>query len=57
MIEAGLRPEKEAAVSRDFALFEEAVQYFLRVTNVQEGLTHFPTIRQTSFPFAEGPGV
>lgn len=56
MIEAGLRPEKAATVSRDFASFEEAVQYFLRVTNVQDGMSYFPQIMQRAFPFAEEPG-
>lgn len=56
MIEAGLRPEKEAAVSEDFASFEEAVHYFLRVTNVQEGPTYFPKVMQGLLPFEEEPG-
>jgi len=56
-IEAGLRPEKSATVSRDFASFEEALQYFLRVTNIRDGMSHFPKIMQRAFPFAEEPGT
>jgi len=55
MIEAGLRPEKEATESRDFASFEEALEYLLRVTNVRDGLSHFPKIMQRTFQFVEEP--
>lgn len=56
MMEAGLRPEKKAAISEDFASFEEAVQYFLKVTNVREGPTYFPKIMQGLLPFEEEAG-
>ena len=53
MIEAGQRPEKAAAVNRDFASYEEAVQYFLRTTNVTDARTYFADIAQGTLPFAE----
>jgi hypothetical protein len=53
MIEAGQRPEKSAAVNRDFASYEEAVQYFLRTTNVTDARTYFADIAQGTLPFAE----
>jgi hypothetical protein len=57
MIEAGFRPEKWAEASRDFASFEEALQYFLRVTDIREGMTYFPRLRQHVLPFGEEPGI
>lgn len=53
MIEAGLRPEKMAAVNQDFASYEEALEYFLRTTNVTDAGAHFADIAQGRFPFAE----
>jgi hypothetical protein len=53
MIEAGQRPEKSAAVNRDFASYEEALQYFLRATNVTDARTYFADIAQGTLPFAE----
>lgn len=53
MIEAGQRPEKAAEVNKDFASYEEAVQYFLRTTNVTDARTYFADIAQGTFPFAE----
>jgi hypothetical protein len=52
-IEAGLRPEKPATVNRDFASYQEALQYFLRVTNIIDAMTCFPNMMQTSFKFDE----
>jgi hypothetical protein len=51
MIEAGLRPEKAAAVNKDFASYEEALQYFLRKTNVTDAWTCFAEIAQGTLPF------
>lgn len=53
MIEAGQRPEKAAAVNRDFASYEEALQYFLRTTNVIDARTYFADIAQGTLPFAD----
>jgi len=41
MIAAGLRPEKAATISAEYASFEEAVQYFLRETNVANAREYF----------------
>ena len=53
MIEVGQRAEKAAAVNRDFASYEEALQYFLRTTNVTDARTYFADIAQGTLPFAE----
>jgi hypothetical protein len=53
MIDAGLRPEKAAEVNRDFASYEEALQYFLKTVKIVDAMAHFPDIAQRSFPFAE----
>ncbi len=53
MIDAGLRPEKAAAVNRDFASYEEALQYFLRATNITNAMDHFADIAQGKLPFAD----
>ena len=55
VIEAGLRPEKSASASGEFASFEEALQYFLRLTNIRDGLSYFPKIMQQAFQFQEQP--
>ena len=52
MIEAGLRPERAATINRDFASYEEAVQYFLRATNVTDARMYFVDLAQGKFPFA-----
>ncbi len=57
MIEAGLRPEKLAEVNRQFGSFEEALHYFLGVTNIRDGLTYFPKIMQRALPFEGEPGA
>ena len=53
MIEAGFRSEKAATVNRDFASYEEALQYFLRVSNITDARTYFADIAQGTLPFAE----
>ena len=53
MIEAGQRPEKSAVVNRDFASYEEALQYILRTANITDAAAHFPDLAQRKFPFAE----
>jgi hypothetical protein len=53
MIEAGQRPEKLAAASREFASYEEALQYFLRTTNILDASAHFAAIAQGVLPFVE----
>ena len=53
MIEAGLRPEKAATINRDFASYEEAVQYFLRVTNITDARTYFADLAQGILPFPD----
>jgi hypothetical protein len=56
MIEAGLRPEKAATINRDFASYEEALQYFLRTTNITDASTYFADFMQGDLPFpAEEP--
>jgi hypothetical protein len=52
MIEAGLRPEKAATINKDFASYEEAVQYFVRVTNITDARTYFADIFQGKLLFA-----
>ena len=51
MIEAGLRPERAATINRDFASYEEAVQYFLRATNITDARTYFADLAQGILPF------
>ena len=51
MIEAGLRPERAAAIDRSFASYEEAVQYFLRATNITDARTYFADLAQGILPF------
>lgn len=41
MIEAGLRAEKFGEVNRDFASYEEALQYFVRNANITDARTYF----------------
>jgi hypothetical protein len=53
MIGTGQRPEKRAVASREFASYEEALQYFLRTTNVTDASAHFAEIAQGLLPFAE----
>jgi len=53
MIEAGLRAEKSATVTRDFASYEEALQYFVRVANITDASSWFKDTRQRELPFAE----
>ena len=53
MIEAGLRPEEAAAVNRDFASYDEALQYFLRTTNITNAVDHFADIAQLKLPFTD----
>ena len=52
MIEAGLRPERTATINRDFASYEEAVQYFLRAANITDARTYFADLAQGILPFA-----
>ena len=52
MIEAGLRPERAATISRDFASYEEAVQYFLRATNITGAMAYFADLAQGKLPFS-----
>ena len=51
MIEAGLRPESAATTSREFASYEEGLQYFLRVTNVTNARMYFADPAQRVLPF------
>jgi hypothetical protein len=53
MIEAGLRPERAATVNRDFASYEEAVQYFLRATKITDARTYFADFDQRRLPFLD----
>ncbi len=41
------------AVNRDFASYEEALQYFLRTANVTDARTYFADIAQGRLSFAE----
>jgi hypothetical protein len=52
MIETGSRPEKAAAVNRDFASYEEALQYFLRTVNITDAGLYFADLAQGRLPFA-----
>ena len=51
MIEAGMRPEKAATRSNDFASYEEATQYFLQATNITDARNHFADLVQGILPF------
>jgi hypothetical protein len=53
MIEMGSRPEKAAAVNKDFASYEEALQYFLRTVNITDAGLYFADIAQGRLPFAD----
>ncbi len=55
MIDAGLRPEKAATKSKDFASYEEALQYFLRETNITNARMYFadPAQGLLAFRFEE----
>jgi len=53
MMEAGLSPEKAATSNRDFASYEEAVQYFLRATNVTDAAKYFADLAQGTLPFPD----
>lgn len=53
MMEAGLRPERAATVNEDFASYEEAVQYFLRATNITDARSHFEDLDQRRLPFSD----
>ena len=54
MIEAGMRPEKAATDSDDFASYEEALQYFLRAANITDARTYFADFAQGILPFPGG---
>jgi len=47
-----LWPERAATIDRDFASYEEAVQYFLRATNITDARTYFGDLAQGILPFA-----
>jgi hypothetical protein len=49
---AGLRPEKIAAHTSEFASYQEALAYFLAETSVMNADEHFPNLRQFGLPFA-----
>jgi hypothetical protein len=51
MIEAGQRPEKAATVNRDYAAYEDALEYFLRATNITDAASYFPDLMQRSLKF------
>lgn len=58
MIEGGLRPEKHATINKDFASYEEAVQYFLKETNITDAGNYFPGYDQWNLPFPDpAPGA
>jgi hypothetical protein len=46
MIEAGFRPEKRATINKEFASYEEALQYFLRVINITDARNYFEDVAQ-----------
>lgn len=48
MIEANLRPEKEATENQEYASFPEALQYFWKIANINTAGTCFA---QGVFPF------
>ncbi len=52
-IRAGLKPEKSAERTQEFASWQEALGYFLRAANIDsvDAATHFPDHRQDRFPF------
>jgi hypothetical protein len=54
MIEAGLRPERIATATKEFASYEEALQYFFSTTNVTDAWPHFPDVAQGTLPFPPG---
>ena len=48
-----MRPERAATVNRDFASYEEAVQCFLRATNITDARTYFADLAQGELPFPD----
>jgi hypothetical protein len=55
-IAAGLRPEHHAENTAAYASFEEAVQHFVKLINLNsaEADKYFPNKAQTALPFEEG---
>ncbi len=56
-ISAGLKPEKDAISTTDYACFEEAVQVFVKLINLDsvEAKKHFPDrAARSSLPFQSG---
>jgi len=52
-IDAGFRPEKHATSTTEFASLEEAVQYFVKVVNLdaKDAAKHFPSDKQGTLEF------
>ena len=55
-VAAGLRPEHHADTTEAYASFEEAMQHFVKLINLNspEADKHFPIKAQTALPFEEG---
>ena len=55
-VAAGLRPEHHADITEAYASFEEAMQHFVKLINLNspEADKHFPIKAQTALPFEEG---
>ena len=51
MVAASLQPERTASAIRDFASYEEAIEYFLRATNVIDAMKYFADLAQGMLPF------
>jgi len=52
-IRAGLRPEKRADRTEQYATYREALFYFLQEVNIVNAGAYFPDDRQTSLAFEE----
>lgn len=52
-IASGARPESYAEICSEFASYEEALQYFIRVVNVGDAEEYFPDVAQGRFRFEQ----
>ncbi len=48
-IEKGLKPESSIVVTDEYASYQEAIQYFLKITNIKESDQYFPSTQLDLF--------
>ena len=48
-IETGLKPESSIEITTDYSSYQEAIAYFLRLTNIKDGNQYFPTDQLSLF--------